>query len=71
VGIAYMRNCRFYGLLKLMFWGLVVMFILLTWAGAQLVEAPFVNIRRCLGLAYFGLFLLWGVVVKYLDGLLV
>jgi quinol-cytochrome oxidoreductase complex cytochrome b subunit len=56
VAKGYMKRCRFQPLVKECFWVLVAVFLLLTWAGAQLVEMPYVSLSQGLGIAYFSLY---------------
>lgn len=44
---------RFYPFNQLLFWMFINNFILLTWAGAQLIEIPYIYIRQILSFTYF------------------
>lgn len=47
------RGLSFYPLRKLVFWGLVGVFVLLTYVGANPVEAPFIIMGQLLRGVYF------------------
>jgi len=67
IGHGHIRGCKFYSVLKFWFWWLVVLFVLLTWAGAQVVEAPYINLSQALGVLYFSMFLGWGGILGLSD----
>ena len=52
------RGLVFYPIGKLIFWGLVSVFFLLTYIGAKPVEVPFIFIGQILRIVYFSYFLL-------------
>lgn len=56
------RGLPFYPPGKLLFWALISIFFLLTYIGAQPVEAPFILLGQLLRVLYFRYFLLaWGL----------
>lgn len=61
------NSLSFYPLNQLIFWIFINIFILLTWAGAQPIEPPFVIIRQILSLIYFTYFLLSFIIIKIWD----
>nr|QNV12032.1 cytochrome b [Lasius niger] len=61
------NSLSFYPLNQLMFWMFMNIFILLTWAGAQPIESPFVMISQILSLMYFTYFLLSFIMMKMWD----
>ena len=50
---------------QLLFWLFINNFILLTWAGAQLIETPFIQIRQILSLTYFIFFIILPFINKF------
>lgn len=58
IRIRKFKSSRFNFFGKKLIWVLLRVVVLLTWAGARPVEAPFVVIRQCLTLVYFRLFVI-------------
>lgn len=56
--IIKISSFRFYPINQLLFWIFINNFILLTWAGAQLIEIPYIYIRQILSITYFIYFIL-------------
>lgn len=54
----FIPSLIFYPLNQLLFWIFINIFILLTWAGAQAIELPFITIRQCLSIFYFLYFII-------------
>jgi len=61
------NSLSFYPLNQLIFWIFINIFILLTWAGAQPIETPFLLIRQILSILYFIYFLLSFIIIKIWD----
>jgi ubiquinol-cytochrome c reductase cytochrome b subunit len=53
------KSSRFNFLGKKLFWILLAVVLLLTWAGARPVEDPYVIVSQILTLIYFSLFVVW------------
>jgi ubiquinol-cytochrome c reductase cytochrome b subunit len=51
------KSLSFYPLGKMLFWGLIVIVVLLTWIGARPVEEPYVLTGQILTVLYFGYYL--------------
>nr|QYK92312.1 cytochrome b [Tetramorium tsushimae] len=51
--------------IQLLFWLFINNFILLTWAGAQLIETPFMQISQMLSLTYFMFFIILPFMNKF------
>nr|YP_010372422.1 cytochrome b [Dryomyza anilis]UPA56135.1 cytochrome b [Dryomyza anilis] len=64
------RGIQFYPINKIMFWGMVVTVILLTWIGARPVEDPYVIVGQILTVVYFLYYLVNPMVAKWWDSLL-
>lgn len=60
----------FYPLNQLTYWIFRNIFILLTWAGAQVIEEPFITISQILSLCYFLYFILSFLLIKFWDFLI-
>lgn len=68
-------NSKFYSLTyypinQLFYWIYINNFILLTWAGAQIIEHPYILIRQILSILYFTYFLLFNFIIKIWDSIL-
>lgn len=50
--------------IQLLYWTFINNFILLTWAGAQLIETPFIQIRQILSIRYFSFFIILPIINK-------
>nr|YP_010034086.1 cytochrome b [Lasius spathepus]QOW83453.1 cytochrome b [Lasius spathepus] len=61
------NSLSFYPFNQLMFWIFMNIFLLLTWAGAQPIELPFMLISQILSLLYFMYFLLSFIMMKIWD----
>lgn len=57
----------FYPLNQIFYWIYINTFILLTWAGAQIIEYPFILIRQILSILYFTYFLIFTLLLKTWD----
>nr|YP_010610978.1 cytochrome b [Rhingia campestris]WAP91812.1 cytochrome b [Rhingia campestris] len=64
------RGIKFYPINKILFWIMVSIVILLTWAGARPVEDPFVIISQILTVLYFLYYLVNPLITKWWDNLL-
>lgn len=64
------RGIQFYPINQILFWGIVVTVILLTWIGARPVEEPYVLIGQILTVVYFLYYLINPLVNKWWDNLL-
>lgn len=64
------RGNQFYPINQILFWGIVVTVILLTWIGARPVEEPYVLIGQILTVIYFLYYLINPLVNKWWDNLL-
>nr|QBG38586.1 cytochrome b [Acropyga donisthorpei] len=58
------NSLSFYPFNQLMYWMFINTFILLTWAGAQIIEYPFVLISQILSFMYFFLIILLTMMMK-------
>nr|QIZ12602.1 cytochrome b [Hemiarthrum setulosum] len=56
IHLGMFRSLSFYPLTQMLFWMLVNIFILLTWAGSQAVEDPFILVGQVLTFFYFLMF---------------
>nr|AXS66229.1 cytochrome b [Tenebrionoidea sp. 4 KM-2017] len=65
-----MNSSQFYPINKSLFWVFVVIFILLTWIGAQPVEDPFIIIGQILTILYFSYFFVNAMIMKTWDSIL-
>lgn len=63
-------SSSFYPINKIIFWIFVNIFILLTWAGANPVEEPFIYSSQILTITYFSFFILNPILKKIWDNLL-
>lgn len=63
-------SSSFYPVNKTIFWIFVNIFILLTWAGANPVEEPFIYSSQILTITYFSFFILNPILKKIWDNLL-
>nr|YP_009442018.1 cytochrome b [Gnathotrichus materiarius]AOY40239.1 cytochrome b [Gnathotrichus materiarius] len=61
------QSTQFYPLNKFMFWTLLSIIILLTWAGARPVEEPYILTSQLLTIAYFSYFVLNPMTMKLWD----
>lgn len=50
---------------QLLYWIFINNFILLTWAGAQLIETPFIQISQIISITYFLFFLILPIINKF------
>jgi ubiquinol-cytochrome c reductase cytochrome b subunit len=66
-GQSLIRRNKFYTFNRRLFWIFVVVFILLTWAGAQPVEIPIILTAQCLAVIYFLYFLVDPFVIIMWD----
>nr|YP_010610965.1 cytochrome b [Rhingia louguanensis]AIW06407.1 cytochrome b [Syrphidae sp. MT-2014]WAP91799.1 cytochrome b [Rhingia louguanensis] len=64
------RGIKFYPINKILFWFMVAIVLLLTWAGARPVEDPFVIISQILTILYFLYYLINPLITKWWDNLL-
>nr|YP_010883357.1 cytochrome b [Rhingia formosana]WIF29683.1 cytochrome b [Rhingia formosana] len=64
------RGIKFYPINKILFWFMVAIVLLLTWAGARPVEDPFVVISQILTILYFLYYLINPLITKWWDNLL-
>lgn len=65
-----LNSLIFYPLNQFSFWIYINIFILLTWAGAQIIEYPFILIRQILSILYFIFFLSHILLLKIWDSIL-
>lgn len=61
---------NFNPLTQLFYWLFINNFLLLTWAGAQLIEPPFIQISQLLSIRYFNFFILLPLIHKIWNFLL-
>nr|YP_004857899.1 cytochrome b [Cigaritis takanonis]ADN43217.1 cytochrome b [Cigaritis takanonis] len=64
------QGIQFYLINKIMFWILINNIILLTWIGAQPVEAPYMTMSQILTIMYFSYFIMMPFINKYWDNLI-
>lgn len=64
------RGIQFYPINQVIFWGIVVTVILLTWIGARPVEDPYVLVGQILTVVYFLYFIVNPLITKWWDNLL-
>lgn len=50
-------SISFYPITQLLYWIFINNFIILTWAGAQIIETPYIQIRQILSITYFLFFI--------------
>nr|YP_010341312.1 cytochrome b [Stenamma megamanni]UNZ99565.1 cytochrome b [Stenamma megamanni] len=55
---------------QLFFWSFINIFILLTWAGSQPIETPFIKISQLLALLYFMYFILSPLLKKFWNSII-
>lgn len=60
----------FYPLNQFLYWIFINNFILLTWAGRQLIEPPFIIIRQLFSINYFLYFIIKPIIIKIWDYIL-
>nr|YP_009648520.1 cytochrome b [Camponotus concavus]QCE31799.1 cytochrome b [Camponotus concavus] len=65
-----LNSLSLYPLNQLIYWIYINNFILLTWAGAQIIEPPFITISQLLSIMYFTYFLLNMLLLKIWDSTL-
>nr|YP_009905723.1 cytochrome b [Ochetellus glaber]QGW36340.1 cytochrome b [Ochetellus glaber] len=65
-----MNSSSFYPINQLLFWIFINLFMLLTWAGSQPIEPPFMLISQLLSMMYFIFFLMLYMSYKYWDNYL-
>lgn len=70
VHIRKFQGLQFYPINQIIFWCYVTILILLTWAGAIPVEAPYIIIRQILTVIYFLYYFINPIVSKIWDNLL-
>lgn len=70
VHIRKFQGIQFYPINQIIFWCYVTILILLTWAGAIPVEAPYIVIRQFLTVIYFLYYFINPIVSKIWDNLL-
>nr|ADP01820.1 cytochrome b [Solenopsis invicta] len=66
----HMPSLSFFPLNQLLFWMFINIFILLTWAGAQPIELPFISISQFLSIMYFLYFIFMPLLNKIWFNLL-
>lgn len=59
-----------YPINQFLFWTYINIFVLLTWAGAQIIEHPYILIRQILSILYFIFFLCTSPLIKIWDRIL-
>nr|YP_010277834.1 cytochrome b [Cataglyphis aenescens]UHY95038.1 cytochrome b [Cataglyphis aenescens] len=64
------NSLMYYPLNQLMYWIFINTFIMLTWAGAQIIEYPYVTISQILSYVYFSYFLSSFILMKFWDMIL-
>nr|QTK03059.1 cytochrome b [Sycobia sp. 2 JXW-2020] len=62
-----LKNKKFYFFNQIYFWNLVMIFIMLTWAGARPVEDPYIMIGQVITLIYFTYFIMNPYLSKFSD----
>nr|WMQ76571.1 cytochrome b [Austrosimulium sp.] len=65
-----LRGIQFYPINQILFWGMVITVILLTWIGARPVEDPYVIVGQLLTVVYFSYYVLNPLVTYWWDQLL-
>lgn len=70
VHIRKFQGIQFYPINQIIFWCYVTILILLTWAGAMPVEAPYIIVRQILTVIYFLYYFINPIVSKIWDNLL-
>lgn len=70
VHIRKFQGIQFYPINQIIFWCYVTILILLTWAGAMPVEAPYIIVRQILTIIYFLYYFINPIVSKIWDNLL-
>lgn len=65
-----LRGIQFYPINQILFWGIVITVILLTWIGARPVEDPYVIVGQLLTVVYFSYYVLNPLVTYWWDQLL-
>jgi len=63
-------STSFHPLNQLTYWIFINIFILLTWAGAQVIEIPYIIIRQILSISYFIFFIFYNIIYKLWNKLL-
>jgi ubiquinol-cytochrome c reductase cytochrome b subunit len=64
------RSCAFRPFMRLLFWGFVVNFLILTWIGSQHPEPPFITIGQACSTFYFSYFLLFVPLIGLIENTL-
>lgn len=64
------RSCAFRPFMRLLFWGFVVNFLILTWIGSQHPEPPFITIGQACSTFYFSYFLLFVPLIGLMENTL-
>nr|YP_010034073.1 cytochrome b [Colobopsis nipponica]QOW83440.1 cytochrome b [Colobopsis nipponica] len=62
-----LKSCSLYPLNQYIYWIFINNFILLTWAGAQIIEDPFITISQFLAFNYFLFFFIINMLSKIWD----
>lgn len=65
-----LNSLSFYPINQLLYWIFFNIFVLLTWAGAQIIEYPYIIIRQTLSTLYFSYFLFIPLITKIWDSIL-
>lgn len=65
-----LNSLSFYPINQIFYWIYINNFILLTWAGAQIIEYPYILIRQILSILYFTYFLSFKFLIKIWDSIL-
>nr|QNV12172.1 cytochrome b [Ammophila sabulosa] len=63
-------SSKFYPTSQLLFWMFINSFIMLTWAGAQMIEYPYVMISQIYTIMYFSFFFLYPIINNKWDMIL-
>nr|UOU84913.1 cytochrome b [Microchrysa flavicornis] len=64
------RGIQFYPINQIMFWGMVITVILLTWIGARPVEDPYILTGQILTVVYFAYYIFNPIISKWWDTLI-
>nr|YP_010454793.1 cytochrome b [Pachycephus smyrnensis]ARO34956.1 cytochrome b [Pachycephus smyrnensis]UTY22583.1 cytochrome b [Pachycephus smyrnensis] len=65
-----MFSLKFYPINQILFWFMINIFILLTWLGAQPVEAPYILTCQIMTIIYFSYFILLPLILYLWDNLI-
>lgn len=71
VHFSYIRSLQFRPISKILFWFFVSDFFILTYIGAQVVEAPWVILGQCASVFYFAYFLILNPVIGIIENKLI